>query len=75
MYFHDEKVAMENEENEHSDWSIDYEIKNQKGIEEKVGCKFIRTDPDKENFDVLRSINENLDTLNNRLKKLNLTDK
>ena len=72
MYFHDEKVAMENEENEHSDWSIDYEIKNQKGIEEKVGCKFIRTDPDKENFDVLRSINEKFRHIKQSTKKTQL---
>ena len=38
--------------------SIDYETKRQKAIEQKLGCKFIRIDPDQEEFHILRIINE-----------------
>ena len=58
LYFHDYKLAIEIDQNEHSNRSIDSEIKRQKAIEQQLGCKFIRIDPEKEDFD-----------LNNRLKK------
>ena len=69
LYFNDKKVTMEIDENKHSDRSIDYEIKSQKAIEEKVGCKFIRTNLDKENFDVLRAINEKFRHIKQLIKK------
>ena len=69
MYFHDKKVPLEIDENEHSDRSIDYETKNQKAIEKKVGCKFTRTDPDTENFNVLRAINEKFRQVKQSTKK------
>ena len=31
---------------------------SRKAIEQEIGCKFIRTYTDKENFDILRAINE-----------------
>ena len=34
------------------------EIKRQKAIDQQLGCKFIRTDPDKEDFDIFRDANE-----------------
>ena len=49
---------------------IDYEIRRQKAIEQEFACKFIRIDPDKENFDFLKLPMKYLDALNNRLKKL-----
>ena len=58
LFFHDYKLANEIDENGRSDRNIDYEIKRQKAIEQKLGCKFIRIDPDKENFDIFRTINE-----------------
>ena len=42
LYFHDYKLA----------------IKKQKVIERELRCKFIRIDPEKENFDIFKSINE-----------------
>ena len=69
LYFHDKKVAIEIDENEHSDRSIDYKIKNQKVREEKFGWKFIRTDPNKENFDILRAINEKFRHIKKSTKK------
>ena len=58
LYFQDYKLAMEIDENRHSNRYIDYEIKKQKVIEQETGCKFIRIDPDKEEFDIFRAINE-----------------
>ena len=50
LYFHDYKLTIEIDENGHSDWNIDYEIKIQKGTEQERGCKFIRIDSDKEDW-------------------------
>ena len=58
LYFHDYKLAIEIDENGHSDRNIDYEIKRQKSIEQELGCKFIRFDSGKEEFDIFRAINE-----------------
>ena len=58
LYFHGYKFAIEIDKNEHSDRNIDYEIKMQKAIEQELGCKFVRIDTDKENFDIFRAINE-----------------
>ena len=73
LYFHDYKFAIEIDENDHDDRNIDYEIKRQKAIKVKLGCKLIRIDPDKKDFDVYNDINEIsniIDTSNNRLKAL-----
>ena len=56
MYFNDYKLAIEIDENVHSDRNIDYELKRQKAIEQELGCKFIRIDPDKEDFDILEAV-------------------
>ena len=48
LYFHDYNLAIETDENRHSDRNIDYEIKSQKAIEQELDCKFIWIDPDKE---------------------------
>ena len=58
LNFHDYKLAIEIDENGSSDRNIDNEIKRQKTIEQNLGCKFIRIDPDKENFDVFKAINK-----------------
>ena len=58
LYFHDYKLARGNDENGHSDRNIDDEIKRQKVIEQRLGCDFIKTDPDKEDFDIFKAINE-----------------
>ena len=58
LYFHDYKVAIEIDENDHSDRNIDYEIKRQKAIEQKLGCEFIRINPGKDEFDIFKAINE-----------------
>ena len=58
LCFHGYKLAIEIDENGHSDRNLEYEIKRQKAIEQELGCKFIRIDPDKEDFDIFRAINE-----------------
>ena len=58
LYFHDYELELEIDENGHSDRNIENEIKIQKAIEQELGCMFIRIDPDKEDFDIFRTINE-----------------
>ena len=58
LYFHDYKLAIEIDENGRSDKNVEYEIKRQKAIEEKLGGKFIRIDPNKNDFDIFRAISE-----------------
>ena len=58
LHFHDYKLAIQIDENGHSDRSIDYEIKRQKAVEQELGCKFIRIHPNREDFDIFKTINE-----------------
>ena len=58
LYFHDYKIAIEIDGNGPGDRNIDYKIKRKKAIEQKLACKFIRIDPDKEDFNLFRTINE-----------------
>ena len=58
LYFHGYKLAIEIDENGHSDRNINQETKRQKAIEWELFCKFIWIDPGKEDFDIFRAINE-----------------
>ena len=58
LYFHDYKLAVKIDENGHSDGNIDYEVKRQTTTKEKLGCEFIRIDPDKGDFDNYKAINK-----------------
>ena len=58
LYFHDYKLAIDIDKNEDSNRNTDYEIKRQIAIEQELGCKFIRINPDKRDFDIFRNINE-----------------
>ena len=62
LYFHDYKLAIEIDGSGHCSRNIDYKIKRQKTIERELGSweveKFIRIDPEKEDFDIFRAINE-----------------
>ena len=71
LYFYGYKLAIEIDKNGHSDRNIDYEIKRHKGIEQELGCKFIRIDPDKEDFDIFRAINEIFRHIKQSTKKIN----
>ena len=70
LYFHDYKLAIEIDENGHSDRNIDYEIKRQKVIEQELGCKFVRIDPDKEDFDIFKTVREIFRHVKQSTKKL-----
>ena len=48
LYFHDYKLAIEIDEFGHCDRTNENERKEE--IEEELNCKFIRIDPDEENF-------------------------
>ena len=53
----DYKLAIEIDERRHKDRSIDHEIKRQNAIEKEIDCKFIRIDPDEENFNIFKAQN------------------
>ena len=52
LYFRRYRLALEVDEKGHKDRPIDYEIKRQQTIKEKLGCTFIRINPDEENFKI-----------------------
>ena len=57
-YFQDYKFAIEVHEKGHKDSNIGHEIKIQKTLEKELGCKYIRIDPDEEDFNIFKAINE-----------------
>ena len=58
LYFHKYKLAIEVDELGHNDRNIDYEIQRQSAIEKELGCVFIGTNPDAEDFDINRLKNQ-----------------
>ena len=48
---------MEIDEKDHQNRDISREIERQKAIEKELGCKFIRINPDKENFNIFKAQN------------------
>ena len=57
-YFPEHKLAIEIDELGHTDRDINKEIARQTAIENNLGCKFIRINPDKKNFNVVVEINK-----------------
>ena len=53
MYIPEYKLAIEADELGHCTRDLKSEIEKQKRIEEELGCKFIRIDPSRENFDIV----------------------
>ena len=49
---------MEIDKKDHQDRDITPEIERQKELEKELGCKFIRINPDKENFNIFKAQNE-----------------
>ena len=64
LCFHDYKLPWNRNR------SIDYEIKSQKAVDQELSCKFIRIDPDKEDFDIFWTINEIFRHVKQLTKKL-----
>ena len=55
LYSYDYKIAVEIDEKDHQDRDISREIERQKALEKELGCKFIRINPDKENFNIFKA--------------------
>ena len=55
-YFPKQRLTSEVDEQEHQDRDFQCEIERQKVLEKDLGCKFIRINPGKENFDVYNEI-------------------
>lgn len=58
LYFEKEKLAIECDEFDHKDRDQNYEKERQSYIKEKLGCKFIRFNPDSETFCIFKLINK-----------------
>ena len=58
LYFHDYKLAIEVDEKGHNNRNIDHKLQRQKTLEKKLSYKFVRIDPDKEDFNIFKTINE-----------------
>ena len=58
LYFYDYKLAIEVDKRGDKDRNIDHEIQRQKALEKELSGKFIRIDPDEEDFNIFKAINE-----------------
>ena len=58
LYFPEYGLAIECDEFDHKDRDIEYEVKRQKHIENKLNCHFIRYNPDADDFDPFHLINK-----------------
>ena len=56
FYFHDYKLAIEVDEFGHGDRN-NYDDERREEIKEELDCKFIRINPDEENFSKFKAIN------------------
>ena len=51
-------MTIEVDELGHNKKNIDYEIQSQKGIEKELDCVFIMVNPDEENSNIFKAMNE-----------------
>ena len=58
LYFHEYKLAIEDDELGHNDRNIDYEIQSQIALEKELDCVFIRINPDVADFNNCKEINK-----------------
>ena len=68
LYFHDYRLAIEVNEPGHNDRNNDDEVERQKAIEKELDCKFIRINPDEENFNIFKTTNKIHRCIKNHLK-------
>ena len=59
LYLPEHKLPLKCDEFGHRERDIEHEMRCQKHINEKLGCKFIRYNPDAEDFNLFRVINRN----------------
>ena len=71
LYFHDYKPTIKNDESEHSDRSVDYEIRTQKAIKKNMVVNFLELILTKKTLIFLELSMKYLDTSNNQLKNSN----
>ena len=64
------KLAIEVDEKSHKDRNINHEIERKKELERELDCKFIRIDPDEEDFNIFKAINEIYGHIKKSIKKL-----
>ena len=57
LYFSGHKLAIECDEFDHANRHIEYEVNRQKHMEEKLGCTFIRYNPNARRFNLFEVIN------------------
>ena len=69
LYFPEHKLAIEVDEKGHEDRNIDYEIKRQKAVERKLGCEFIKINPDRKDYDECVEIDKIFSESNKKLTK------
>ena len=70
LYFHENKLAIEVDEKGHKDKNIPHEIQRQKALEKEHSCKFIRINPDEEDFNIFKAINEIHRSIKKSTKKI-----
>ena len=58
LYFSEDKLAIQWDEHDHKDRYINYERRGQAFIEDLLNCKFIRYNPDAEDFTTERVLNK-----------------
>ena len=58
LYFHDYKLAIKIDEKGHKDKNTNDEIQRQKVLEKELDCKFIRINPDEDNFNINKANNK-----------------
>ena len=58
FYFHKNKLAIEVDELGHNDRNPGYEIQRQRALETELDCVFIRINPDENDFNIFKEINE-----------------
>lgn len=64
----DKNIAVEVDENGHNSYDSEFEIEREKYIKEKLGCDFIRFNPDDKSFNIGKVINK---IMNTKSKKVN----
>ena len=57
LYFPRHQLAVECDEFGHKDRGIEYQVRRQKYIENKLGCQFIRFNPDARDFNIFEVAN------------------
>ena len=58
IYFHDCRLAIQINEDEHNARNVEQEIQRQKAIEKELCCQFVRINPNDKCFNIFEYINK-----------------